>query len=394
MSLSTTGTLAAAQALGPSTEPATTTQNTAAHKPEEHFTPGKLMWMRFCKHKLAVAGLVITLLIYLVALICEFLAPTDPNKASSRYALHPPQALKFFHQQADGSSKFQLHAPAMTLKRDPKTLRPAYFPDANRIIELRFFAPSEPYELMGFIPLETKFFGPANKDEAVFFFGADRLGRDVLSRTIYGTRISMSIGLVGVALSLFLGVLIGGLSGYFGGRTDWMLQRLTEFVIALPTIPIWMALAAALPKDWPSLWVYFMITVIVSLIGWTDLARVVRGKFLSLRNEEFVVAAKIDGCSELRTVFRHMLPSMMSHIIATVTLAIPLMILAETSLSFLGLGLQPPTVSWGVLLKEVQNVRSIATAPWLFLPGLAVVLSVLSLNFLGDGMRDAADPYA
>jgi peptide/nickel transport system permease protein len=208
-----------------------------------------------------------------------------------------------------------------------------------------------------------------------------------------GAQISLSVGLMGVFLSLTLGVVLGGISGYFGGRIDFVVQRAIEFVLALPTIPIWLALAAALPQDWPAVLNYFMITLILSLTGWAQLARVVRGRFLSLRTEEFVTAARLDGCSEGRIIFRHMLPSFASHIIASITLAIPAMILAETSLSFLGLGLQPPTISWGVLLREAQNIRSIATAPWLFAPGAAVVLAVIALNFLGDGLRDAADPY-
>jgi peptide/nickel transport system permease protein len=227
----------------------------------------------------------------------------------------------------------------------------------------------------------------------MYLLGADRLGRDLLSRVIYGTRISMSIGLVGVALSFVLGILIGGISGYYGGPLDEVIQRVIEFLTSIPTIPLWMGLAAAVPAAWPPLRIYFSITIILSFIGWTGLARVVRGRFLSLREEDFVTAARLDCCSEMRIIVRHMVPSFLSHIIASLTLAIPAIILAETALSFLGLGLQPPVVSWGVLLQEAQNVRTVATAPWLLTPALAVVVAVLALNFLGDGLRDAADPY-
>lgn len=354
-------------------------------------TPRQLMWLRFKRHRLAVIGAIVVLAIYATALFAEFLSPMDPQWGKARYALHPPQSLQFFDERGNWNP----HVQAFKLQRDPETLEPRYVRDGERITEVGFFVRTEePWHLLGLVPVQRKLLAPQDPTQPLYLAGADRLGRDMLSRTIHGARISMSIGLVGVLASLVLGVLIGGISGYAGGRTDWFLQRLTEFVIALPTIPIWMALAASLPKDWPPLATYFMITVIVSLIGWTDLARVVRGRFLSLRNEDFVTAARVDGCSELRIIWRHMLPSMTSHIIATVSLAIPLMILAETALSFLGLGLQPPTLSWGVLLKEVQNVRSIALAPWLFLPGVAVVVAVLALNFLGDGLRDAADPYA
>jgi peptide/nickel transport system permease protein len=228
----------------------------------------------------------------------------------------------------------------------------------------------------------------------MFLLGADRLGRDVLSRLMYGTRISMSIGLVGVAISLLLGIILGGISGYYGGTIDNIIQRIIEFIRSLPTIPLWLGLAAALPTTWGPVQIYFAITIILSLVGWTGLARVVRGKFLSLRSEDFVMAARLDGASQRKIMFQHMLPAFYSHIIATITLAIPGTILAETSLSFLGLGLRPPVVSWGVLLQEAQNVRSVATAPWLLIPAVAVVVTVLALNFLGDGLRDAADPYA
>jgi peptide/nickel transport system permease protein len=241
--------------------------------------------------------------------------------------------------------------------------------------------------------MDWRLFGPLDPEQRVHLLGADRLGRDVLSRTIYGTRISMSIGLAGVAISFVLGILLGGVSGYFGGPIDEVIQRAIEFLRSVPTIPLWMGLAAAVPPTWPPERIYFSLTLILSVIGWTGLARVVRGRFLSLREEDFVTAARLDGAGEMRVILRHMVPSFTSHIIAALTLAIPAMILAETALSFLGLGLQPPVVSWGVLLQEAQNIRAVATAPWLLTPALAVIVAVLALNFLGDGLRDAADPY-
>ena len=278
--------------------------------------------------------------------------------------------------------------------RDPVTLKPTFVPDDGRIIELEFFARGFEYKLLGLIPTDLHLLGPKNKDETFFIFGADRMGRDVLSRVTYGGRFTLSLGLVGVCISVILGIFFGGISGYYGGKIDWFVMRVVEYIISLPTIPIWLALAAALPKNWPPHLQYLAITIVISLIGWTELARVVRGRFLAMRGEVFVIAAQLDGCSEGRVIFRHMLPSLASHIIAAVTLAVPFMVLAETSLSFLGLGLQPPYISWGVLLKEAQNIRSIASAPWLFIPGAFVVVAVLSLNFMGDGMRDAADPYS
>jgi peptide/nickel transport system permease protein len=261
-------------------------------------------------------------------------------------------------------------------------------------IPVRLFVEGEPYKLFGLIPARVRLLGPVEADKPMYLLGADRLGRDVLSRLIYGTRISMSIGLIGVLISLFMGILLGGLSGYYAGIIDMIIQRIIEFIRSMPTIPLWMGLAAALPPEWPPLRIYLGITIILSFVGWTGLARVVRGRFLSLREEDFVMAARLAGSSELRIIYRHMLPSFMSHIIASITLAIPGMILAETSLSFLGLGLRPPIVSWGVMLKASQSVRVILTSPWLLTPGLVVVVAVLALNFLGDGLRDAADPYA
>jgi peptide/nickel transport system permease protein len=274
-----------------------------------------------------------------------------------------------------------------------KAMRRVFSVDTQQKIRVRLFVQGKPYKLLGLFPATMRLIGPVDETQPMYLLGADRLGRDMLSRLIYGTRVSMSIGLVGVLLSLVLGILLGGISGYYGGLVDSFIQRVIEFLRSIPTIPLWMGLAAALPMDWPPLRVYFGITIILSLIGWTGLARVVRGRFLSLREEEFIMAAEVDGASELRIILRYMLPSFTSHIIASTTLAIPSMILAETSLSFLGLGLRPPIISWGVLLKEAQSVRAVLQAPWLMWPAVAVVISVLALNFLGDGLRDAADPY-
>lgn len=363
------------------------------HSNTEVASQWRLMWWSFRRHTLAMVGLVVVLLLYLTGLFAESLAPFDPQAASARHVYHPPQMIHFIDRTEDGW-RIKPWVQGYTLERDPFTLQTTFKLDEGKRIYLSFFGKGSPYKLMGLFPGERRLLVPDDSNERFFLFGADRLGRDMLSRTIFGTRVSMSIGLVGVALSLLLGVLLGGISGYYGGTIDMAIQRLVEFVLSLPTIPIWLALTASLPPTWPPLTRYFAITLILSLVGWTELARVVRGRFLALRSEDFVVAARLDGCSEGRVIFRHMLPSLMSHVIASVTLAIPVMILAETALSFLGLGLLPPTISWGVLLKEAQNIRSIAQAPWLFVPGAFVLVAVLALNFLGDGLRDAADPYA
>ena len=337
--------------------------------------------------------LVATIALYIIALLPGFFANNDPEQQNRRAVFHPPQGIHVLDTQDDGSWSLRPYIHPYLLKRDPVTLASVYEPDTSRKVYLQVFGEGYEYKVMGLFSSRTHLFTSEDASQPLFLLGADRLGRCVYSRIMQGSQISLSVGLLGVFLSLFLGIVLGGISGYYGGRTDFVIQRVIELVLSLPTIPIWLALAAALPQDWPAIMHYLMITVILSLTGWAQLARVVRGRFLSLRTEEFVTAARLDGASEGRIIFRHMLPSFSSHIIASVTLAVPAMILAETSLSFLGLGLQPPTISWGVLLREAQNIRSIATAPWLFAPGAAVVLAVIALNFLGDGLRDASDPY-
>ncbi len=352
----------------------------------------KLMWWRFRKHKLALVSGILIVCVYLVVAFVEFLAPFPTGRMISVLAYAPPQRLRLFEKTEEGLN-FGLHVYGYTFTVDALSLERNFEFDREQKIAVGFFVKGEPYRLFGFIPGDRHLIGPVDPQAAFYLLGADRLGRDLFSRIIYGTRISMTIGLVGVTMSLVLGILLGGISGYYGGTVDLIIQRVMEILRSMPTIPLWMGMAAAIPFYWSPVLVYFMITIILSVIGWTWLAQAVRGKFLSLKTEDFVIAAKLDGCSELQVILSHMVPSFLSHIIATLTLAIPQMIIAESALSFLGIGLRPPVVSWGVLLKEAQNVRVLATSPWLFLPGLAVIIAVLALNFLGDGIRDAADPY-
>lgn len=358
-------------------------------------SPLALSWRKFKRHRIAYMSLYLVGFIYLMAIIGEFLTTTDIHQTSTRRAFAPPQGIHFFVQQEDGSSRFQLHARGLKMEIDREAMRRIFVTDEQKIIPLGFFVKGYEYRLLGLIPTNRHFFGPIDAGETVYFMGADRLGRDIMSRIIIGTRVSMSIGLVGVIVSLIIGVTLGGISGFLGGWVDNLIQRMIEFIRSIPTIPLWMGLAAAIPLDWPPLKTYFVVTLIVSMIGWTSLAREVRGKFLALRHEDFITAARLDGLSNMEVIRKHMVPSFSSHIIASLTLAVPLMILAETSLSFLGVGLQPPVVSWGTLLKEAQNVRTIIEAPWLLIaPATTIVVAVLALNFLGDGLRDAADPHA
>jgi peptide/nickel transport system permease protein len=351
------------------------------------------MWWRFTQHKLAVISMVVLIFAYLTATFCEFVAPHDPNRYDPRWVLAQPMQLHFVDKE--GRFHPQPFVYGLKSKRDLETLAMVVVPDESRVYPVKIFVKGDPYELWGRFASNRHLFGIQPDDNQMFFlFGADELGRDSLSRILYGARISLSIGLVGVFLSLIFGIILGGISGYYGGLADLIIQRVIEFLRSLPAIPLWLMLAAALPPTWSSIRIYFGITIILSFIGWTGLARVVRGRFLALREEDFILAARLSNAPRMRIILRHMVPSFASHLIASLTLSIPGMIMSETALSFLGLGLQPPIVSWGVLLQSAQNLRSVVLAPWLLLPGLFVVIVVLAFNFMGDGLRDAADPYA
>jgi len=332
----------------------------------------------------------VVLLFYLAVVFADFLAYSNPLASEAQRSLLPPQRIHWFDK-----GRFSPHVYGLSGRRDPVTFKRVYTPDPEKKIPVRFFASGFEYRLLGLIPAHRHLIGVegAAPEETLFLLGTDEQGRDLWSRLMYGTRTSLTIGLVGVTLSLLLGVFLGGISGFYGGIIDTIIQRVIEILRSIPTIPLWMGLAAALPNDWDILRVYFAITIIISLIGWTELARVVRGRFLSLREEDFVMAAELAGCGQMRIIFTHLVPSFLSHIIAATTLAIPAMIISETSLSFLGLGLRPPAISWGVLLQQAQNIQALAISPWLLIPAIPVIVVILAFNFMGDGLRDAADPY-
>jgi len=334
-----------------------------------------------------LAGINIALM-YTAALLAPFLAPYGPTQRHRGFVLRPPQSVRFLDEQGFSLRPF-VHPVSGTM--NPETFQREYVADTSRRIPVRFFVRGEEYRLFGLFTTNIHLFGV--DEGSLHLFGTDNLGRDVFSRVMYGGQISMSIGLVGVLMSLVLGLIFGGISGYFGGAVDNAIQRLIEVLRSFPKIPLWMALSAAIPPQVSPIAVYFGITIILSLVGWTALGREVRGKVLAIKNEDFVIAARIAGTSEPRIIATHLIPSFMSHIIASLTLSIPQMILAETALSFLGIGLRPPVVSWGVMLQQAQSVAVLVLAPWLLIPGIFVVAFVLVFNFLGDGLRDAADPY-
>ncbi len=350
----------------------------------------QLMWRKFRKHRLAVWSGWVVLALYAVAALGELVAPYSLDGEHLEYMYAPPQRLRWIGDDGVHVWPFVYGLEGM---RHPETLRTVYAEDHSRMYPVQLFVRGEPYEFWGLFHTDVHLFG-VEQGGTLFLLGTDAVGRDMLTRVIYGSRISLTVGLIGVALSFTFGLLIGATSGYYGGRVDNLIQRLIEVLRSFPSIPLWMALSASLPSDWSPLKVYFGITVVLSFLGWTGLARVVRGKILSLREEDYAVAALLAGASQRRVMVRHLLPGFASHIIVSLTLTLPNMILGETALSFLGLGLRPPITSWGVLLKEAQNVQAVALQPWLLTPALFVIIAVLAFNFVGAGLRDAADPYS
>lgn len=359
--------------------------------PEEYYlaSSGELVWRAFRKHKLAMFGLTVLGILYVLAIFAGFFSPYDPWQRHASQVTAPPTAIRFIHE---GRPHWPfVYGANFELNLD--TLAREYQIDREQVYNLRFFVRGEPYELLGLFPTNVRFVG-VEEGGKLFLFGTDSLGRDVYSRVLQGARISLSIGLIGVAVSFILGITLGGISGYFGGAVDMVIQRIIEFLGQLPHIPLWMALAAAVPTEWPPVRVYFMITLVLSILGWTGLARTVRGKILQLRTEDYVMAARFAGASQFNIIRKHLLPGFASYLIIHITLAIPEMILGETALSFIGVGLKAPVVSWGVMLQEAQNVRTVAVNPWLMLPALFVIVTVLCFNFVGDGLRDSADPHS
>ena len=376
-----------------------TSSNTVAAEPDaksarqdDYYTASQwqLIWWRFRRHKLAMIGAAVLGFLIILAAFADFLSPVSPHARNLDYVLGPPMVLVFWDE---GGVYLPPVVYGIATERNPTTLRMEATRDPSIKQPVRFFVRGEPYRMWGLVESDIRLFGLAG-GVPLHLLGTDSLGRDILSRSAFALRISLSVGLAGVLISFLIGMLIGGLAGYFGGLFDFLTMRLIELVMSIPTLPLWMTLAVIVPKEWNAIESYIAITVLLGLLSWTGLARDIRSKLISLRNEDYVVAARLSGVRDWTIVRRHMLPATTSYIIVSLTLAFPAIILGETALSFLGFGLRPPVISLGVLLENAQNVRTIAQSPWAMSPVFFVILIVLAFSFMGDGLRDAADPYS
>lgn len=355
----------------------------------EHAGQWKLIWWRFRRHRLAMIGASVLGLLVTLAVFADFIAPVSLHDRDTSYVLGPPMVPQIHDDKGFGMP----FVHGLRNERDPKTLRMITAPDTDVRRQVVLFAKVDTYKMWGVVPMNRKLLGLSD-GSSLHLLGTDNLGRDVFTRSIFALRVSLSVGLAGVMISFVLGLLIGGLAGYLGGRTDFFIMRTIELIMSIPTLPLWMTLAAIVPKEWTAIQAYFAITILLGLLGWTGLARDVRSKIISLRSEDFVIAARLSGVSDWQIIRRHLLPATTSYVIVSLTLAFPGIILGETALSFLGFGLRPPVVSLGVLLEAAQNIRTIAQSPWVMSPVVFVIMIVLAFSFLGDGLRDAADPYA
>ena len=351
-----------------------------------------LIIRRFFKHRLAVISLGILAFFYILAIFPGFISPYAPDTRFSDNVFAAPSGIHFFDTKGNFSIRPFIYGKTVT--EDPVTWESIYTIDPEKKIPIKFFVQGDSYKFLGLWKCNRHLFNTGDPENPVFIFGSDKLGRDLFSRVIFGSSVSLTIGLVGVFVSLVLGVIIGGFAGLCGGIVDSIVGRLSEILMSFPEIPLWLALSAALPPHWSMIKVYFGITVVLAFLGWPGIARVIRTKFMSLREEDFVQASVTFGAGNWWVIRKHLIPSFASYLIVAVTMSVPGMILGETALSFLGLGLRPPAVSWGVLLQDAQNVKTLAMNPWLMIPGVCVIIVVLAYNFIGDGLRDAVDPYS